>query len=118
MFFQGRFDVLAAALGVPSGFDVGGEEEARSFAVFGELNYDLSDRLHATFGARYTMDEKEGVNRGSQFSPIYNGAADADWNEFTWKVNASYDTGESSLIYATISTARREQPSQYKINDV
>lgn len=104
MFFQGRFDTLAAALGVPSGFDVGGEVEARSFAVFGELNYDLSDRLHTTFGARYTMDEKEGVNRGSQFSPIYNGAADADWNEFTWKVNASYDTSESSLIYATIST--------------
>lgn len=37
--------------------------EMKSYAVYGELNYDLSDVLTATFGMRYTLEDKQGHYR-------------------------------------------------------
>lgn len=35
--------------------------EMRSYAAFGELNYDFTERLTATLGLRYTYEDKEGT---------------------------------------------------------
>lgn len=47
--------------------------ETDSYGVFGELNYDVTDALTATFGIRWNRDEKEGtiLHTGSGFgAPI------------------------------------------------
>ena len=49
----------------PSGFRPEGRDikqqnnETTSFGIFGELDFDLSDRLRGTIGARYSYDEKD-----------------------------------------------------------
>lgn len=103
-FFGSRFDVLAEINGVPSGFDVGGVVSARSLAAFGELTYDVTDQFRVTVGGRYTDDEKDGTNSGSQFSPFYSGSFGDSWQEGTYRLNATWDLGESSLLFATAST--------------
>src|SRR5262245_8887330 len=35
--------------------------EMKSYAAFGEVNYDLTERLTATLGLRYTFEDKEGT---------------------------------------------------------
>ncbi|MEM1188249.1 MAG: TonB-dependent receptor [Pseudomonadota bacterium] len=103
-FFGSRFDILAEINNVPSGFDVGGVVSATSLAFFGEVTQELSDSLRITAGARYTDDEKGGTNSGSQFSPAYTGSFSDSWQETTWRVNATWDVFDSSMLFATVST--------------
>lgn len=40
-----------------------GALETRSSAVFAQVDYDITEQLHATLGVRYTHDKKEGVEQ-------------------------------------------------------
>jgi iron complex outermembrane receptor protein len=57
--------------------------ETDSLAVYGELNFDFSDRLHGTVGLRYTDDQKDFVisHNGTGFDgPVSNFLADVPGN--------------------------------------
>jgi iron complex outermembrane receptor protein len=53
--------------GVPNptrdGYGTLAQLDTRSAAVFAQFDYDFTEQLHATFGVRYTHDEKEGLER-------------------------------------------------------
>ena len=38
-----------------------GSVDTESFAIFGDMNYDLTERLKLSLGARWTRDKKDGV---------------------------------------------------------
>lgn len=46
---------------IASVLQIGGDnaQDTRAFALFGEANYDITDKLSATFGLRYTDERKE-----------------------------------------------------------
>jgi len=61
-------DVLRALRPTPDFFDIGASiaafsypytQDTRSYAVFGQADYNLTDRLVATVGLRYSADEKK-----------------------------------------------------------
>lgn len=104
-FFRGRFDQFAQQFGVPFGFDVGGDVESESLAVFGQVEYAISADVNATLGLRYTDDEKEGRNFGyTFFPPGYEGTLGDSWDELTYRLAIDWHVSDASLLFASYST--------------
>jgi len=85
-----------------------------TWAVFGELYWDVSDQLLLTFGGRYTDETKEAKQRtiyvtfsdlptvepnNAYFLPEY------EQDEFSWKLNATYTFSDDLMAYATVSSS-------------
>ncbi|QIB66801.1 TonB-dependent receptor [Kineobactrum salinum] len=102
----------------PADFKSGGEVESESLAVFGQVDYALTDQLSLTLGLRYTKDEKtfipdqviERVNVPSFIFPFPAGTpilpaveATNKINEVTPMVNLSYQWSEQLMAYASYS---------------
>ncbi len=104
-FFRSRYDAFATAAGVPSGFDVGGDVETTSWAVFGQGSYAFTDALSLTAGVRYSNDEKSGTNRGFQFlGAPYADPVGGEWNRTTYRLAVDYRFTDDVLAYASFST--------------
>ena len=81
----GTFDAVLGVLGrtyaqlgiFPEGTDgftreVSGCNNSESVAVYGQLNYDITDKLSVSVGARYTDEEKQAVvNNGTALTNYY-----------------------------------------------
>ena len=104
-FFLGRYDSFATEFGVPYGFDVGGDVDSESVAVFSQLTYQLTDSVNLTGGIRYTEDEKEGTNFGyTFFPPAYEGDLGESWDEVTYRLAVDWQVWNDALLYASYST--------------
>jgi iron complex outermembrane receptor protein len=85
------------------------ELETTSTAVYGQLEYDLTDNLKITTGLRYSTDEKE----GSDDVFAYLGLAKTqhmvkdDWSKTTWRVQADWTIDSDSFLYAYAATGYR-----------
>ena len=82
------------------------EITADAYALYGEVNYEISDRLKVDFGARYSREKKTLIE--SQYIPEFffyppEIAVDDAWTDFTPKVAVTYDLDDNSMFYATIS---------------
>ena len=66
------------------------DNETDSYAVFGQLTYNLTDRLAVTIGGRQTWDEKDISRLGTPNALApgrnFNFTTDDDWSAFTGKV--------------------------------
>ncbi len=79
------------------------ELETDSWAIFGEGTYALSDRLAATFGLRYTAEEKQFRffrAPGSGLPPLDLFNSD-DWDAFSPRFSLSYQASDNAMIYAS-----------------
>lgn len=78
--------------------------KTRAYAVFGEVNYDFSDRLTAILGARYSYEKKTGYGAytccDSSNLPEYESKG---WDNFIPRVTLKYDIDDQTNIYATYS---------------
>ncbi len=100
------------------------KQDAESYAVFAEVDIDITDRFTLGLGARYTKEEKDYVAReglpvsfifpGGVFSKPLDGADfslasafvqrdDESWTEPTWRITGSYTFSDQVFGYATIS---------------
>lgn len=115
---EGAFDTILGALGVVIG--TGGQVETESWAAFADVNFDLTDRLHLSLGARYTIDDKTGTvfranYLGATRSPLVGGTArppllvrtdytnSKDFTQFTPRVALSYDLNDDMTAYVSYS---------------
>ena len=84
-------------------------------AIFGELYWDVNQDLRLTFGARYSDETKKSKQRTiyvtfADLPPLDSennayGFPEYDQDEFTWKFNATYNMGEDTLVYGTVSSS-------------
>lgn len=94
-------DFLSTALGVPGpAFPVNvvaGDlvEDTRSFALFTDLTYALSDQLRLNVGLRYNEEEKEFTFLGA---PSQSG--DIDTDDLLPKIGLQYDINNEINVYA------------------
>jgi iron complex outermembrane recepter protein len=104
-FFRSRYDVFATTFGVESGFDIGGQVDSESVAVFGQGTYSLSDTLSLTAGLRYTDDEKVGTNLGFQFRgrPYADPVGDS-WDELTYRLALDWRMSDNVMLFGSFST--------------
>jgi iron complex outermembrane receptor protein len=88
--------------------------DTKSYAVFAEGTWRLTDRLAVTLGGRWTKDEKEfditctgNTGSGTGSCTPNNGAftvsVDEGFDEFTPKLGLEYQIGENWLSYAMVS---------------
>jgi iron complex outermembrane recepter protein len=85
----------------------------RTWAIFGESKYSVTDRLRLIAGARYTWEQKQAdgsttTNPADDF--IYPTAASTffsgrqDWSAVNWRAGAEFDVTPQSMAYFTAST--------------
>ncbi len=79
--------------------------ETESWALFTEGTYDVSPKLSATFGLRYSLDEKTfqytNVNAfGIVDSDLFN---EDEWDALTPRVSLAYQARQDLLVYFTAS---------------
>ena len=84
----------------------------RSYAAYGQLEWDYSERSTLTFGLRYSYDEKEGrdytfVQFVGEGDGYVNRKIEDDWQEPTWRVALDYELTADSMVYASLSTGYR-----------
>lgn len=77
-------------------------QESRSFAVFGQANYDLSDVLEMTLALRYDEEKREGVDPRDPAS-----YADRTFDELQPKASLAWQATDNFLAYATLARGFR-----------
>jgi len=95
----------ALRLGQPRATDTT-HTENKSIALFGEATYTpavLDERLHVTFGARYSVDNRQALRTNLNLAePLIDAQYDKDFNNFNPSLTLSFDLGESKNIYAKV----------------
>ena len=115
---SGAFDTIVGNLGV--NIATSGFVNTRSWAVFGNAAYDLTDQLAVELGLRYTHDDKEGhvlrqTYLGAFLSPVQGGPArnplvtntnytnENDFGAFTPRASVSYKFNDDLTTYVAYS---------------
>lgn len=90
------------------------EQDSDSFAAFGHLSYNMTDKLRISGGVRYTDEEKDwyGGSAGpldppDQFSILPAADHSQSWNEWSPKVALDYQLTDDVLIFASASKGFR-----------
>lgn len=96
----------------------------KSWAMYGEADYDLTDQLTFTLGARYTKDKKSSIVNDRPVQ-IYGSLVEAnpiltlpgsiqmstpvkeDWSKFTPRVSLRYEFSDDAMVYALWSRGYR-----------
>lgn len=98
-------------LGFPAGLiglriEQTGHVETNSYAAFIHGNYRMNDQLSASFGLRYTHEEKD-ILYNQIGAPIFNDidGFEDDLSEKVWtpSIGLSYTMDNDNLLYATVS---------------
>lgn len=76
----------------------GADIRTRAFAGFGEVTWDVSDRLHLIAGMRYSVDKKKGTNLITDVTTHLPTS-----RRWTPRLSARFDISDSANIYATYS---------------
>ena len=94
-------------------FSDANDNNTKSSAAYGQLDYAFTDQLTATLGLRYTRDKKFGGNTGRLLiDPATNTPMrgfpqtwtyDYSWNEPTGKIGLRYDQSDNSMFYVSYS---------------
>ena len=81
-----------------------------SYAVYGQVDFSLSERLELVLGLRHTWDERErpddGVLVGVAIDPPYTfsgGGQKDSWAEFTGKAGLNFYVSDDMMTYASYS---------------
>ena len=83
------------------------DQTTTSAAIFGQIEYQVSDDLSLTAGLRYTDDEKDlqVIPGFGSFAPAATIAAEDDY--VSWELAANYDLNDDVALYSRIATASR-----------
>ncbi len=96
-----------------------------AYAVFGELNYQITDKLGATLGLRYSDEEKDFSGLG-QLIPESSTVAitrftrdkESDsWNSITPKFGLNYQINQRQLIYGSLSKGFKSGGYNFSTDD-
>ncbi|WP_282007940.1 TonB-dependent receptor [Brevundimonas aveniformis] len=110
---RGQFDTILAAAGITQG--TSGSVDTTSFALFGDVSFDLTDRLAVSVGGRWTQDDRSAdvfkANYAGLGSPISGRvvapfailtdySAERTFEEFTPRISATYELTPEINLYA------------------
>ncbi len=82
-------------------------QDTRSFAIFGQVDFELTDRLNLVVGGRWTSDEKNlevipGMNSMSPADTI-----DIDDDYFNWDAALNFNVSGDLSLYGRLANASR-----------
>lgn len=111
-------DAEAAAFGLPSGTYLINRNRSNNsgLAGFGEMSYQLTNKLKATVGLSYDYEKREATFNGFGDAMLFNGVvteinpnitADGNYSAISPKFSVNYSVNELSNIYATYTRGFR-----------
>jgi iron complex outermembrane recepter protein len=74
-----------------------------SYALYGQLRYQMTDSMRLTLGARHTVDEKDFEMNASIIGTNVVRKADDTWSAFTPRVVVDYVPNDNMLLYLSAS---------------
>ncbi len=75
-------------------------QDMESKAIYGNVGFQVNDRLRLSGGLRFTDDEKQaGFNINDS---LVDAMAERDWSETSWEIAANYEINENMSAYGTI----------------
>jgi iron complex outermembrane receptor protein len=84
--------------GGPFNFFLG--QEVTSIGIFGNVGYNVSDRLRVSGGLRFSQDDKDAeADIAFGLTPV-----SQDWDEVSWDLSASYELTGGMNVYGSIQT--------------
>ncbi len=135
-------DLFQVAAGVPATFTrfIDDDQRLNSYAAFGQLTYDLTDRLSVTGGLRYSYEKKR-YNRftttastalGAPFAALnglafafpgglpapFNADNDVSFDAWTPSATLSYKPTRDTLLYATANRGFKSGGFNGRVNSV
>lgn len=81
-----------------------GEQEATSYAIFGEGSYAISDSMSITAGIRYSDEEKDFELSPLGFPSEVRAVESDSWDDITYRLGVDYQLSDESMVYASFST--------------
>lgn len=76
--------------------------DTQAWAVFGQTEFDISERASLVLGGRFNSDEKDFTLESADFGfPAF--ADTLKEEEFSWKAQLNFDATEDVLLYAGVS---------------
>ena len=115
-YFKEKAETLGPQVYFGGGTDLQSDygSHTKAFALYSQLDYDLTDALKLTLGARYTHEKKDirryfrvnydaanGITTPTVFANIpYGGVPDATYNNFSPAATLSYKVTEDVNVYA------------------
>ena len=95
-------------------------QETEAYAAYGQVTYDLTDRVSITGGVRYTKEEKDFdadgfIKTGPQAirggtpsgSPAFSFSDDISFKNTSYRLAANFSVTDDVLLYASYSTGYR-----------
>ena len=83
------------------------ENETTSYAVFGQVTFDLTENVAITLGGRQTWEEKDicrlGTPTATTPNRIFDFCTGEDWDSFTGKFGVEWQATEDAFFYLSIS---------------
>jgi len=98
-------------------------QDSQSYGLFGNVTWNITDRLALTPGVRWAWDEKavtDTANVSNTFTPAPGTTSTTittsdEWDDVDWRLTADFDITENHMIYATASKAFRAGAYSYTI---
>ncbi len=81
-----------------------GSQDAEAYAVFAEGNYNVTDSLRITLGARYSDEEKDFDLLPLGFPEEGRAVANDSWDDVTYRAGIDYALGDNMMAYFTYAT--------------
>jgi iron complex outermembrane receptor protein len=77
--------------------------DTKSYAIFGQATYDVTDQLSVTLGGRYTKDKKVSDQATDPFGPVgaYFVRLTPDWDSFDPALTLDYKATDDVMFYAS-----------------
>jgi len=83
------------------------KQETKSFAVFGQVDFELTDQLNLIVGGRWTDDEKDLEVMPGANSPSPADTISIDDDYFNWDVALNYRPVDNWSLYGRVANASR-----------
>ena len=109
--------------GNPQNKDYGTQQQdAKSYAAFGTLNYTVSPDFKLRAGVRFTKDKKDFVAERLQFTPPNDGHTVLPLhntsNNFSWDLSGTYTLDKDTNLFGRIATGYRAPSMQGRLFDL
>ena len=106
-YFDEDIDIRSTTFHVVPNFSEVVSQQTTSAAVFGQVEYALSDALSIIGGVRYTSDDKDLEVIPGPGSPAPPGTIAVDDDYFNWDLAFTYDVSEDFSLFGRIATGSR-----------